>query len=194
MKETVTEFKYDRKFKDLSQEDVFDRIYSWLDQEGAEISVSQRPTRIEAYHISGGSSMRGRNARKRFIISLSGTDEGTCVEIVASPASEVDATDVIATQEETRSLWEMLSEELWKHVEGSGHASTGGRYWSKERSLSVLNRVAGIRIMIGGIILVVIGLLAAEAASGAVFVSVIGLLTIIWGAFKYWFGSRKVAR
>lgn len=194
MVQMVPKFKYGRGFKDLSQEEVFDRISSWLVQEGAAISLSHRPQRIEATHGSSELSFGDRNAQMRLVISLSDRHAGTFVEIVASPASWMDAVDVISTSDRRGSAWAMLSAELWEHIEGAGDASAYSGHWTKERSLSVLNKVAGVRIMIGGAMIVTIGLLVAEAAQGAVFVSVIGLFTILWGAIKYWFGSKRIAR
>lgn len=183
-------YQYASDFKHKSPEEVFDAILAWSDVEKCKDATSERPGKIEFVHGSIRTvSVWKRNAKKNLQFIISKTEDGTHVQVTASPGSMMYSDDIRTMDKEIYVNWGILLDEIWASIDGPDNV-TNGDFGEMAAKLAEENKASGKSMLIIGSAIFVVGFLVALLFVEGIFISVIGFLMLFWGIVKYKFSPK----
>lgn len=195
------DFNYRQEFPNIAPMQAYNSVISWLEGEGAAIKENNAYTSIVAFHGSRKTvSVWKRDAKKKLVFDIRARGRGTEILIRASPGSLMYADDVGTMKDEIFVNWGLLTEEIWRHIEGKGAENPVSQFQKANRILAEADLVRGKAMIRNGAITLAIGLaifalfiafyqyMPHGYNMGLVVLPVLGLGWIIFGIFKMRWG------
>lgn len=182
--------EYYHKFIGMSPDDVFEKIYSWLNREGAKKIIGNRPSGLEAAHGSMKTLFAWqRNGKKKLVFSISPLINDVEVRVIATP-SLIVADDIARMYEDAKINWGLLMEECWAYIEGAAMTESGKIMTEAKQELVNDNKVNGRKMFrygsLGLILFLAIGLSVAFITKNQWVGPIIMVPSVFLGLTAFW--------